>query len=154
MVPRESESSLTYINLQKQNNNKQELTPQALSPQNNSTSGLCQIAGRTLKLCGSYASCPPASVTRKKFHRIPSRKQQWRPIICDLNIAIHYLTVVSRFPDRGNAHDFLEVILNTQFLVQLWQDNVTPGCPSALSCGFPASLGLKLISQPAGQLSH
>lgn len=93
-------------------------------------------------------------MTRKKFHQIPSRKQQRQLIICDLNIAIHYLTVVSCFPDRGNAHDFLEVILNTQFLVQFWQDNVTPGCPSALSCGFPASLGLKLISQPAGQLSH
>ena len=56
-------------------------------------------------------------VTRKKFRRILNRKQQWQLIICDLNIAILYLTVVSCFPDRGNAQDFLEVILNTQLLV-------------------------------------
>jgi hypothetical protein len=88
-------------------------------------------------------------VTRK-FHRILNRKQQWQLIICDLNIAIHYLTVVSCFPDRGNAHDFLEVILNTQFLVRLWQDNVSPGCPGVLSCSLPASLRLKLSGQPVG----
>lgn len=57
------------------------------------------------------------TATRKKFHRILNRKQQWQLIICDLNIVIHYLIVVSCFPDRGNTHGFLEVILNTQFLV-------------------------------------
>jgi hypothetical protein len=92
-------------------------------------------------------------VTRKKLHRILNRKQQWQQIICDLNIAIHYLTVVSCFPDRGNAHNFLEVILNTQFLVQLCQDKVTPGCSCALSCGLSSSLGLQLSSQTMGQLS-
>lgn len=94
-------------------------------------SGLRQNPGQSSSLIALTLT-----VTRK-FHRILNRKQQWQLIICDLNIVIHYLTVVSCFPDRGNAHDVLEVTLNTHFLVQLWQDNVTPGCPGGFELWPP-----------------